>query len=59
VKIEKHILEVWTSWYEQALAKMSDVSVTGPSGKITAAIAEAQRAVRDKNKLLSGQLGKK
>lgn len=41
------ILETWASWYDDALAKMTDIEVGGSSAATTARIAEARVAVAE------------
>ncbi|WP_428656515.1 M28 family peptidase [Runella sp.] len=45
---EAHILEVWGSYYENALGKMENLQASGTSDKVRNAIGLAQKAVKDK-----------
>ena len=45
---EQHILDVWTSYYTTALAKMTEIPVKGTTKKIDAKIADAQGGIQKK-----------
>ena len=55
---EQHILEVWTSWYKVALAKMSDIHTKGSTKIIKAKIAEAIHKVDSKYRNVNALLEK-
>jgi aminopeptidase YwaD len=46
--LEKHILEVWAKYYEEALAAMTDINVGGNTAAIAAAIRESQTNIKSK-----------
>lgn len=46
---EQHILEVWASWYVQALDKMMDIHVGPSTERINQKIKDAQREVQQKS----------
>lgn len=53
---EKHILETWEKWYEQALAKMSDINVAGNNEEIQEKITAAQTEIKKYTSNLLSQL---
>lgn len=53
---EQHILDVWTSWYMEAIKKMSDIHVAGMTEKIEKKITESKAAIADKNERLNQTL---
>jgi hypothetical protein len=55
-KGEQHILSVWSSWYETALQKMSDIPASGETPAVRKKIAEAVEEVRIKSKNLIASL---
>jgi aminopeptidase YwaD len=54
---EQHILEVWTSWYLEAIDKMIDIHTGGPTSKIYQKMAEAKTSIRKKSEILTKALG--
>lgn len=48
VNDEQHILDVWTSYYTAALARMTEIPVKGTTKKIDSKIAEAQTNLKKK-----------
>jgi aminopeptidase YwaD len=42
---EVHILEVWASWYKDAVGKMTDISTVGTTKKITDKISASQASI--------------
>jgi aminopeptidase YwaD len=42
---EVHILEVWASWYKDAIGKMTDISATGTTKKISDKITLSQTSI--------------
>ena len=58
IKTEQHILDVWTSWYKEAIGKMSDLNTGGPNQKINQKLSEAIRFVEEKSKSLTDALAK-
>lgn len=57
-KEEQHILDVWTSWYDKALEKMSEINTSGSTEKIKQKIKEAQNTLQEKNKVFQKLLAK-
>jgi len=53
---ETHILEVWGKYYEDALGKMENLQVGGNSEKVTKAIADAQKEMKEKTQQIVQQL---
>jgi hypothetical protein len=49
-KREQHIISVWSSWYETALKKMNDISISGETPTVRKKIAEAVEQVKTKSK---------
>jgi hypothetical protein len=45
---ETHILEVWASWYKDAIGKMDDICATGSTKKISDKIKASQASVQRK-----------
>ena len=58
ITAEQHIIEVWTSWYKEALAKMSDIHTKASTKLIKAKIAEAIHNVDSTYKSLNALLEK-
>ena len=56
---EQHIISVWSNWYLQALAKMTDINTSGTSKAIETKIAEAQTALKQKTDMLNKLLATK
>jgi hypothetical protein len=53
VKREQHILEVWATWYKEAISKMTDIAVNGSTENIRKKIAEAKNNIEQKTKMLT------
>jgi hypothetical protein len=53
---EKHKIDVWAKWYTDAIAKMTDINVTGSTALINKTITTAQKAVTDLNTSLDAGL---
>lgn len=53
---QKHILDVWTKWYTDAIGKMTDIKVGGADAKIDAQLATTQKALTDLNAKLDADL---
>lgn len=53
---QKHILDVWTKWYVDAIGKMTDIKVGGTDAKIDAQIASSQKVLTDLNVKLDANL---
>lgn len=53
---EKHKLDVWTKWYTDAIAKMTDINVGGVTAGLNNSIAKAQKVVNDLNTKLKAGL---
>ncbi len=53
---EKHILAVWSDWYQKAIDKMADIPVSGENSSIRLAIEKAEAGIRKKSGELQGKL---
>lgn len=53
---EKHILNVWSDWYQKAVAKMNDIATSGNSQNIQSAINNAVTAIRKTEAALVAKL---
>ncbi len=59
VATEQHILDVWSSWYKDAIGKMTDINTGGVTTEIQKKIEASQKKVMEKNALLNNQLATK
>ncbi|MEO5890274.1 MAG: M28 family peptidase [Ferruginibacter sp.] len=55
---EQHIVDVWASWYIEAIGKMTEINTMGVTEKIRSGIAKAQEKIRQINKELDELLAK-
>ena len=53
---ERHIIDVWSTWYVDALKTTADIEVGGSSAQTTAAIATAVGAVQARTQALAKRL---
>lgn len=53
---EKHILHVWSDWYQKAIAKMNDIATSGDTRKIQRMIEKSVNTIRQKETELVSKL---
>ncbi|MDE3253620.1 MAG: M28 family peptidase, partial [Bacteroidota bacterium] len=53
---EKHILQVWSDWYQKAVAKMNEIATSGDMHKIQQVIDHSVNTIRQKERELVSKL---